>query len=318
MAACAVALGDSALPALALWRASLDLGRSHTLRPLFGKRRGHIMWALAARWRPRATRGSIQIEAAERLLEMPGFGQSPIRRPLHQPRSVPTHTLVEHVLGLRVLVCQHVRGETPFAQSDLSDLSAALEKFVETYELGAPEIELEPEVEVNRTPIKVASPPKPPPVALVEPDLVAIDEAIESLSEPEPDDASPLPSEAEAQRYLVVPPPSSVRVTPKAKAAAERFVEWVQLTNRCATYSSEQFRELYLAHCAAEDLIPLADNILRPALWISKGVTKLKLDSGRKRRSRERHFLWRIDNAPSATVGVPWPELPLSTGRRVA
>lgn len=274
------------------------------------------MWALAARWRPRATRGSIQIETAERLSETPGFGQLPTRRPLHQPRSVPTHTLVEHVLGLRVLVCQHVRGETPFAQSDLSDLSAALEKFVETYELGAPEIEPEPDVEI--APIKVASPPTPLPVALVEPDLAAIDEAIESLSEPELDDARPLLSEVEAQRYFVVPPPSSVRVTPKAKAAAERYVEWVQLTSRCATYSSEQFRELYLAHCAAEDLIPLADNILRPALWISKGVTKLKLDSGRKKRSRERHFLWRIDNAPSATVGVPWPELPLSTSRRVA
>lgn len=274
------------------------------------------MWALAARWRPRATRGSIQIETAERLSETPGFGQVPTRRALHQPRSVPTHTLVEHVLGLRVLVCQHVRGETPFAQSDLSDLSAALEKFVETYELGAPEIEPEPEVETVST--KVAPAPLPPPVLVVEPDLAAIDEAIQSFSEPDQDDASVGPFEAETQRYIVIPPPSSVRATPKAKAAAERFIEWVQLTSRCATYSSEQFRELYLAHCAAEDLIPLADNILRPALWISQNVTKLKLDSGRKKRSRERHFLWRIDNAPSTTVAVPWTELPLSTSRRVA
>lgn len=278
------------------------------------------MWALAARWRPRATRGPIQIGAEDRLAEAPGFGKMPPRRQiqqLHQPRSIPTHTLVEHVLGLRVLVCQHVRGETPFAQSDLSDLSAALEKFVETYELGAPggdsESVVEPEIEVAVTPVKNASPP-----ALIEPDLAAIDEAIESFSDPDQDDPPPAPSEAEAQRYIVVPPPSSVRVAPKAKAAAERFVEWVQLTSRCATYSSGQFRELYLTHCAAEDLIPLADNILRPALWISKGVTKLKLDSGRKKRSRERHFLWRIDNAPSTTVAVPWPELPLSTSRRVA
>ena len=279
------------------------------------------MWALAARWRPRATRGPIQIGADDRLSEAPGFGQMPSRRQiqqLHQPRSIPTHTLVEHVLGLRVLVCQHVRGETPFAQSDLSDLSAALEKFVETYELGTPEgdsePEVEPEIEVAAIPFKDV----PSPAAVTGPDLAVIDEAIESLSDFEQDDPPPAPSEVEEQRYIVVPPPSSVRATPKAKDAAERFVEWVQLTNRCGTYSSEQFRELYLAHCAAEDLIPLADNILRPALWVSAGVTKLKLDSGRKRRSRERHFLWRIDNAPSTTVAVPWPELPLSTGRRVA
>jgi hypothetical protein len=245
------------------------------------------------------------------LPETPGFGHGSPRRQLHQPRVIPKQTLVEHVLGLRVLVCQHVRGETPFAQADLSDLSAALEKFVETYELGD---EVEAEGVVEATPEVPAAPTVVAPVPMA---ATAIEP--EPELEAEPDIPVELPSALlpNARCFEIAPPPTS-RVTLRAIEAAEQFVEWVRLADRCATFSSEEFRELYLEHCAAEDLVPLADNILRPALLRVEGVTKLCSDSGRKRRKRARHFLWRIDHAPSATVAVPWPELPLSTSRRVA
>lgn len=269
------------------------------------------MWALAARWRPRATRGDKHIGTGDRSPEVPGFGHGSPRRQLHQPRVIPKQTLVEHVLGLRVLVCQHVRGETPFAQADLSDLSAALEKFVETYELGD-EVEAEAPPEVTAAPTVVA--PAPIATTVIEPEPEPEPELEAEPETPVELPSAPLPN---ARCFEVAPPPTS-RVTLRAIEAAEQFVEWVRLAGRCATFSSEEFRELYLEHCVAEDLVPLADNILRPALLRVEGVTKLCSDSGRKRRKRARHFLWRIDHAPSATVAVPWPELPLSTGRRVA
>lgn len=256
-----------------------------------------MSWGLAARWIPRAAR-----EVTHRVSAC---------RKLHQQRVIPAETLVDHVLGLRVLVCQHVRGESPFADSDLSDLSSALEKFVETYELGDAVEVLEPAPVKPEPEIEIAADPEPDPIP---PTPVVEDEPPFDL----PERPQRVNSAPPARCVAVAPAQPSSRITLRAMDAAERFVEWVRLANRCATYSSQDLTKLYAEHCEAEDLVVLADNILRPALLRVEGVTKLKSDSGRKKRERQRYFLWRIDPAPAATVVQPWTELPQSTERRVA
>lgn len=101
------------------------------------------------------------------------------------------------------------------------------------------------------------------------------------------------------------------RTTLKAAEAAERFVEWVQLTGRTGSFSSNELTALYREHCKAEDLIELSDNVLRPALLKLPGVTKHQLDSGAKRgKQRHRPFRWTISGAATVSDNIPWKELP--------
>jgi hypothetical protein len=288
---------------------------------------------IAARWGRRATK--VKGGGAGDVGVILGPGHRPAIRKLHEPRTIPTQALVDRVLGLRVLIHQHVQGETPFARVDIADLTSALDRFVGLYELdGTASVASAVTVETAEAiegPLAEV-PPVEAPAAKSEP-------FVDMLPPVEPEPAQlpvlavaetidpPFELPAKPQRVKSAPPARCVAVTPaqpssritlRAMDAAERFVEWVRLAGRCATYASQDLTKLYREHCEAEDLVVLADNILRPALLRVEGVTKLKSDSGRNKRERVRHFLWRIDPAKGATVGATWQQLPQSTGRRVA
>jgi hypothetical protein len=107
--------------------------------------------------------------------------------------------------------------------------------------------------------------------------------------------------------------PSPAKTTLAASVAAERFVEWVRLSRREGTYSSNELTDLYREHCKAEDLIVLHENVLRPAMLKLDGVIKHQLDTGGKHRHRP--FRWTIAKAATVVDDIPWQELPI---RRVA
>lgn len=271
------------------------------------------MWAHAARLLPRAMRAKTRVERHDQTIEA--------RPLLHRPRTVDADAFVGRVLALRVLLWQHERGETPFARHHLRDLSSALEAFVEAYELSPPHLH-DIESSPTQSPLDDEAPGAPPaceaPPAIAE---CGIEDAAHSSLE-----KTDRPSRAlsvRAPRHIEISAPASVRTSLRALDAAERFVEWVRLAGRCGEYSSGEFTKLYQEHCEAEDLIVLADNVLRPALLkladTDHGIRKYQSDTGNRRRSpRVRQFVWRIDPAPEETVEVPWDELPVSTGRRVA
>lgn len=130
--------------------------------------------------------------------------------------------------------------------------------------------------------------------------------------EPQPVAKSPpipaKPAKAPTEREIT---PAPARITLKAAEAAERFVEWVQLTGRTGSFSSNELTALYREHCKAEDLIELSDNVLRPALLKLPGVTKHQLDSGAKRgKQRHRPFRWTIAKAATVADNIPWTDLP--------
>lgn len=245
-----------------------------------------MTWTIAARLFARPTRAPSP--------RIPEALPAPRRRPIHSVRCPDRDTVVERVLALRVLLHQHCQGETPFEAVDLETLCRALEVFVQRYEL-APAAALATPVVVSE-----AAPVEEPVNLVVGPPEAATPAKTPTRSAPAPP--------ATPRIEVVVAAPG--RATLRAVEAAERFVEWVRLSNKCGTYTSAEFSELYRAHCDAEDLIVLTDNILRPALRRIPGVTQLKSDTGRKRQDRVRRSLWRIDADPAATVDVPWDELP--------
>ena len=124
-------------------------------------------------------------------------------------------------------------------------------------------------------------------------------------------------SPAPAKRIKTSKPPiereikaAPARTTLAATEAAERFVEWVQLTGKTGSFSSNELTALYREHCDSEDLIVLAENVIRPALIKLPGVTKHQLDTGAKRgKQRHRPFRWTIAKAATVVDDIPWPEL---------
>lgn len=95
-------------------------------------------------------------------------------------------------------------------------------------------------------------------------------------------------------------------------AFAQRFVEWVRLTNQCGTYSSREFAELTDQFCEAEDLPRMPDNRFRPALErMTDDVSKAELDGlDASRRRRRRRRMWTIhETETDGLLGVPWSEL---------
>lgn len=174
-----------------------------------------------------------------------------------------------------------------------------------------PEISPEPEPEPEQSSHDALLPDLPP-------DTEPAPAPIATLVEP----VTPSPAQVAVRP---VAPERRTRTTLQAEEAAERFVEWVQLAGRTGTYSSQELAELYREHCKAEDLGPVAENMLRSALIHIPGVSKSQIDAaggGRGRGKRRRAFRWTI--AAAATVAlpvndaeatVPWSDLP---DRRVA
>ena len=116
---------------------------------------------------------------------------------------------------------------------------------------------------------------------------------------------APKADKAPAAREIT---PAPVKTTLRAEEAAERFLEWVRLSRRDGTYSSNELTDLYRQHCRAEDLIVLHENVLRPALLQLDGVIKHQLDTGGKHRHRP--VRWTIAKAATVVDDIPWADLP--------
>ena len=146
-----------------------------------------------------------------------------------------------------------------------------------------------------------------PPIAGIAPVAPIEAPVAEIATEVEPDDDEP---ELDLVRTPVAMP---TRSKLEASVAAARFVEWVRLADRCGTYSSREFTDLCTEFFEAEDLVPLHDNVLRPALEAMRDdVMKARSDQSLRhgnRRGRQRHFKWTILEAAAETV-LPWEELP--------
>lgn len=104
--------------------------------------------------------------------------------------------------------------------------------------------------------------------------------------------------------------------TVAATAAAEQFIEWVRLADRCGTYSDKELTELTAEFFAAEGLAPIADNVFRPALLAlgDDAVSKSRSDRYERlggRRARKRQFQWTIHDTDLDTISrsVPWTDL---------
>lgn len=118
----------------------------------------------------------------------------------------------------------------------------------------------------------------------------------------------PIPDKPLTERAV---PATRVRTTLKAAEAAERFVEWVQMTGKTGSYSSQELTDLYRAHCHAEDLVEVPENMFRAALIQIDGVRKTQLDTGDKRgKRRHRPFRWTILRAATVSEALPWIDLP--------
>lgn len=120
----------------------------------------------------------------------------------------------------------------------------------------------------------------------------------------------PLPAEKPPARDVQSP---LARTTQQASEAAERFVEWVQLSGKAGSFNSQELSELYREHCRAEDLVPVAENMLRAALIkLHPRVTKTQLDkkAERGKSSRKRNYRWTIAVGATVSTNIPWPELP--------
>ncbi len=115
-------------------------------------------------------------------------------------------------------------------------------------------------------------------------------------------------------------PPMAACISPSAlptlailepAGAAERFIEWVRLADRCGTYSHREMSELSEEFFAAEDLEPIADNLFRPALEamssaVIKSCPTIHLGRGRRQRCRK----WTILEAETMEeTALPWEEL---------
>ena len=159
-----------------------------------------------------------------------------------------------------------------------------------------PEPELEPTSAAEPEPVPTLAQAVAP---RAEPrlDLVLVDD----------EDDDPVPPVA-ACVSSSLPLPSLTRLEPDV--AAERFVEWVRLADRCGTYTNREFTELTEEFYAAEDLEPLTDNVLRPALEaLSGAVIKSRSNHQQGRGRRQRHWKWTILEAETMETPPPWEEL---------
>ncbi len=107
-------------------------------------------------------------------------------------------------------------------------------------------------------------------------------------------------------------PALPVRTTLHGAQAAERFVEWVRLADRCGTYSNRELSELCAEFFEAEDILPISDNVFRPHLEkLRSDVTKSRADNTfrhKGKKGRNRNYLWTVHELE--TVSVPWEDLP--------
>lgn len=104
----------------------------------------------------------------------------------------------------------------------------------------------------------------------------------------------------------------------EVQEAAERFVAWVRECGRCGTYLDRDFSDLCAEFFEAEELEPIADNVLRPVLLeLTDDVLKSRTDRGTGKGKRKRHYRWTILEPETAETVTPWDELPM-LGRRAA
>jgi hypothetical protein len=102
----------------------------------------------------------------------------------------------------------------------------------------------------------------------------------------------------------------------EAADAAEQFLEWVRLADRCGTYSDRELTELCAEFFEAEQITPIYDSVFRPALLAlgEANVSKSRADTSQRveggRRDRSRKVRWTIHDADPTTISVPWSDLP--------
>ena len=101
--------------------------------------------------------------------------------------------------------------------------------------------------------------------------------------------------------------------------AADRLVAWVRECGRCGTYTDRDFSDLCAEFFEAEEIEPIADNILRPVLvGMTDDVLKSRTDNvhGKGKRKRTRNWRWTILEAEGAAETMtPWDELPMLNRR---
>lgn len=102
----------------------------------------------------------------------------------------------------------------------------------------------------------------------------------------------------------------------EAQEAAERFVAWVRECGRCGTYLDRDFSDLCAEFFEAEELEPIADNVLRPVLLeLTDDVLKSRTDRGTGKGKRKRHYRWTILEPETVETVAPWDELPMLNRR---
>ena len=159
-------------------------------------------------------------------------------------------------------------------------------------------------------PDEIAPEPEPAPVAET-PSSPAKRDKKQKAPKGRPVVKAPPADKAPAVREI---PPAPAKTTLEAKDAAERFVEWIQMTGRTGTYSSAEMTDLYRSHCRAEDLVEVPENMMRSALaqiGEAGGVKKHTIDNGTSRgRKRHRPCRWTIAKAATVADDIPWSDLP--------
>ena len=102
----------------------------------------------------------------------------------------------------------------------------------------------------------------------------------------------------------------------EVQEAAERFVAWVRECGRCGTYLDRDFSDLCAEFFEAEDLEPIADNVLRPVLReLTDDVLKSRTDRGAGKGKRKRHYRWTILEPETVETTEPWANLPMRERR---
>lgn len=130
------------------------------------------------------------------------------------------------------------------------------------------------------------------------------------VAEAIPVEAAPLDVEIED-----VAPVKPFRPKLDAERAAHAFVEWCRNEGRCGTYSSKQITSLYREHCAAEDFVAVADNMLKKHLATIPGVIKDQDEthtsaSEGHRRHRPTRWIIKADATPDNVIDMIFPALP--------
>lgn len=95
--------------------------------------------------------------------------------------------------------------------------------------------------------------------------------------------------------------------------SAERFLEWLRFAGHSGKHTSEALSRLYAQHCAAENIMPIAEATLRKGLsqiGVRKSTIEAPVKGGRGRSYRFRPTVWVIEPLATVTGDIPWEPLP--------